>query len=233
MTTDAPTDQKDALPKGQPSEEKKEPSAPPETFTREQAEKLADEKHSVLDKRIAELERADSKKTKALEVAEQRAKDAEARDTERQDARDAKELEDANEEQLPIIQQKQRLRKERETFKKQQVEASQNRVEFEAEKVSHKEELEAAQATRLETDIWAIGKKHEVDPAWLKSLGITDLEQLDKVAKGASEKKPFEPDSGKTTGGLTDADFKRDFASGKLPVSKENMDRYNKLVQTY
>ena len=43
MTTDAPEEPKDALPKGQSSEDKPEgPSAPPKMYTEDQANKLAD-----------------------------------------------------------------------------------------------------------------------------------------------------------------------------------------------
>ena len=36
--------------------------------------------------------------------------------------------------------------------------------------------------------MWDIAEKYKVDAVWLKGLGITDLDQLDKVAKGSTTK---------------------------------------------
>lgn len=58
-------------------EKPEESSSNPEMLTREQAEKLANEKHSKLDKRIAELEKTTTKAAKIIEAAESRAAAAE------------------------------------------------------------------------------------------------------------------------------------------------------------
>ncbi|KKK63136.1 hypothetical protein LCGC14_2997300, partial [marine sediment metagenome] len=88
---DAPTKAKDALPgEGQPSEvEKRGPSTQPDMISRGQAEKLADEKHSKLDKEIARL-------TKANEATVQKLADAEAKEVERQRERDETAVRDAD-----------------------------------------------------------------------------------------------------------------------------------------
>lgn len=169
---------------------------------------------------------------KELEAREQAVKDAEAQEADRQKERDAKEIADAGDdsEKLSAIEIKQRLRT-------REAEISRREKEEDAREAKNKIEIQQSQSTKLETDIWEIATKQKVDPAWLKKLAvkysISDLKGLEEIAKGASEKKPFNPDSTRHSGGSSDADFKKDFASGKLPMSKENVDRYNKMVQTY
>ena len=60
-----------------PSSDKPTPSGEPEMLTKEQAEKLADERHSKLDKEISDLRKAQEKSTKSIEAADKRAKAAE------------------------------------------------------------------------------------------------------------------------------------------------------------
>ncbi|KKN70398.1 hypothetical protein LCGC14_0430930 [marine sediment metagenome] len=184
---------------GDSSTSEKGSTSTPETFTKEDRDKAVSDALSTAGRTAKDFE---SRKT-VLDTREQAIKDSEARDIERQQARDIAELESAKDDpaQLTIIQQRQKLRTSQVEFNIKQREFEAQKVQHEADKTQHQTEIEATRATRLETDIWAIAKKHEVDPAWLKSLGVSDLKQLEEIAKGASTKKPFTPDSGKTTGG--------------------------------
>ena len=70
---DAEQEPKEVVPKGQPSEESPgKPSTPPETYTREQVDQEIATKHSKLDKRLGELEKAGTRSTAALEAANRR-----------------------------------------------------------------------------------------------------------------------------------------------------------------
>ena len=129
------------------------------------------------------------------DAREQKIKDSEAKEGERIKARDAKELEDAKDdpEKLTIVQRNQKARNREIAVKIREEEAK-------ALEAKNKTEIEAARATRFETDVWEIATKHKVDPAQLKEIGITDLKQLEGVAKVMSSAVPFIPDSGKDVG---------------------------------
>lgn len=191
---DAPTKTKDALQKsGQPSEvEQKGPSTPPEMITKDQAEKLADEKHSKLDKEIARL-------TKVNEAVIKRVEDAEAKELERQRERDEAAIRDADGDpvKLTALQRQKSFRDEQTTHTKAV-------AEHEKEKATWQERIEKVEAAELKSDIKEIAEKNKVD---LKQLtdslpeGVKELKAIEGIAKAIANAKPFEPDSGNTVGG--------------------------------
>lgn len=140
----------------------------------------------------------DSRKT-ALDAREQTVKDAETKEIQRQKDRDAKEREAVKDDPaaLTIVEQRQQLRN-------REAEVNRQTAENEANKAKFQKDIDAATTTRLEADITAIGTKHKVDPKRLKGLGITDLKTLEEVAKGWTDKKPFNPDGGENVGGMSD-----------------------------
>ncbi|KKM24190.1 hypothetical protein LCGC14_1607570 [marine sediment metagenome] len=151
---------------------------------------------------------------KALEAREQAVRDVEAKEAERQKARDLKEREavKGDPDKLSIVEERQNLRNEK-------AEVARQKAENEATAAKNLVAIEAANATKLETAIFEIAKKHEVDPATLKKLNITDLKQLEGIAKAISEKKPF-VDSGKNKGG---GSFDSLSAKGKVSESLRRM----------
>lgn len=161
------------------------------TFTKDERDKAVSDALSAAGRTAKELEG----RTSLLDTREQRVKDSEAKETERQTTRDAKELEDAagDSEKLSAVKIRQEARV-------QVAEAKKEREEARKERAEHEVEIAEAKATKLGTSISDIAKRHGVDTATLNNLGITDLKQLEEVAKAISEKKSF-VDSGKTIGG--------------------------------
>jgi len=197
---DAP---EDALQLGRPSsEEGQKASEPPKTFTADQVEQAARERHSTLDKQISKL-------TKSVEIAQKRADDAEAALTQFKADRDTAEMESVREDpdKLSVLQLRQQVRKEEAALKVAQ-------KALEKEKLEHTAEIEAAAETQKEIAVWQMAVKHGVDPVLLKSLDIDSPEKLDIVAKALAANKPKtpsepgtgEPDSSISAGGLTGID---------------------------
>ena len=222
MVTDAKDTKTDAVPeKGGGSEDKGQKDSPqPKVYTEDEAEKKFSSQRSTLDKKVTGLE-------KSLETATKRATDAEAREVERLTTADEKELEAAegDKEQLTAIQQRQRNRKDRITN-----EAEAKRLEIIA--AEQQAEIDTAKATQFDVKVKDIAAKYELKADTLKDLGITDLEQLEKVAKAMSTKEGTGPDSGKDMGGgVGDAEFVKGFASGAIPVTQANIDRYKNTLK--
>ena len=140
----------------------------------------------------------DSRETK-LDAREQTVKDAESKEIQRQKDRDAKEREAVKDDPaaLTIVEQRQRNREATADLKRREDELTANTAKSQ-------KDINDAAATRLDVDIATIGTKHKVDPKRLKGLGITDLKTLEEVAKGWTDKKPFNPDGGENVGGMSD-----------------------------
>ena len=191
MVTDAKDTKTDAVPeKGGGSEDEGQKDSPqPKVYTEDEAEKKFSSQRSVLDRKVTGLE-------KSLESATKRATDAETRETARLAAADEAELEDAegDKEKLTDIQLRQKNRKDRITN-----EAEAKRLEIVA--AEQQAEIDAAKATQFEVKVFEIATKYKLKPDTLKDLGITDLEQLEKVAKAMSTKEGTGPDSGGSVGG--------------------------------
>lgn len=202
--TDAAVDDTDeATVVDTPSEEKKpEPST--ETLTKEQAEKLANERHSKLDKRISELERETQQHARVAEAAEARAKAAEARSAEAQaraDEAERKSLGDTPD-ALTLFEAKVAHRREMERL-------AHDKEAFEAEKRSHAEEIAEAKSYRTARVADEIAKEYGVDATLLTEMTDGSREKMEKLAKVLPKKedgtpnlqKPPKPDSGKRSAG--------------------------------
>ena len=140
---------------------------------------------------------------KGLEAREQRLKDAETKAEARQKEKDESEIEAAegDKDEQSRIKRRQALRVGELTLK-------QEREEFEKGKSANQAKIAKAEAAELSTDISEIATKHEVDAGKLKALaeklGITDLEQVEELAKATSAKEASGPDNGRTMGGGVD-----------------------------
>ena len=204
MTTDAPEEPKDALPKGQPSEEKKEPSASPKMYTEVQANKLADEKHSTLDTQIAELVKVGAKATRAIEVADKRAEDAEEALSRAAQEREKKELDGIgdNADALSLFHGKRTLREGQEKLRLEN-------AELERKKAEHDEDLKEVKGMKALRVAMDIAAKHKgVEASTLVDLTDGKRESMEKLAKALSgvkpketSEKPSKPDSGDNDGG--------------------------------
>ena len=187
MTTDAEKEPTDVLLGGEPSGEKPaEPSAPPEMLTKDQAEKLADQKHSKLDTRIGVLEKQGVACAKALEAADQRAKDAEEALERAERAKEEVELEGIkdNSDALSLFTAK-RAHKD---AVKALAEATRK---LESEKAEHAEEILEAKKWRVFSDATEIASKYKgVEASNLVELTDGSKENMEKLAKALSGTKP-------------------------------------------
>lgn len=214
MTSDAKGNPKDeaevlagqeTLPpeEGQPSGGKAlEPSTPPKSYTQEQVDKLLDEKHSKLDKRIAEIEKQGVKSAKALELATKRASDAEAALVKTAKEQEEKELADIqdNEPELRLYRAKQKQRE-------RDAELSKRERELEASKAEHDESLSELLVFKQTQIAQGIASKYEgVDAGLLIQLTDGSPEKMELLAGQLGTlkaKTPISPrpDSGLSSGG--------------------------------
>lgn len=201
MITDAQKDPKDALPaEGQPSGDKPQEPSAPETYTKEQAEKLADEKHAKLDKQIANLEKTASRSAAAVEAAERRAKAAEEAMAETEKAKDAAALKAAgdNPDALSLYQARVAVREA-------QADVKAEKEQLEADKREHAAEIEDAKSYKVMKLANEIGAELNVDANQLVSLTDGTEEKMRKAAeilpKVGQPRTTTIPDSGGGTGG--------------------------------
>ncbi len=186
-----------------PSTETPKPSTEPEMLTKEQAEKLTNERHSKLDKRISELEKATSQSTKAREAAEARAKAAEDRlaETQRQAEEAEREEYKDSPDALSLFDQRVKHRQNEERLKKE-------REAFEAEKATHAEEMSEAKQYKVTKLADEIASTYGVDSSLLIQLTDGSREKMERLAKSLPKKEAGDnkpnlqkpPDSGKTSG---------------------------------
>lgn len=204
MATDTPKKPEDALPAGgQPSPGKAEEPSAPQTYTKEQAEKLADEKHAKLDKTISTLEKAVSRSTAAIEAAERRATAAEEALTEAEKAKDAVALKAAGDspDALSIYQAKVAVREAQADLKTRE-------IKLEADKVEHAGLIEDAQNYRKAQLANEIALETGVDANQLIALTDGTEEKMRKAAEilpKTGQHLPVGtklPDSGEGTGGV-------------------------------
>lgn len=201
MTTDATKDPKEVLPLGEPSEgEPKEPSAQPEMLTKDQAEKLANERHSTLDTKISTLEKAVTKAAKATEAAEKRAAGAEEALSRAAQEREKAELEGIgdNADALSIFHGKRTLREGQETLRRET-------AELERSKAEHAEALAEVAQVKILQVATEIASRNKVDASTLVELTDGTKDAMEKLAKVLGSVKPKEPplipDSGEHDGG--------------------------------
>jgi hypothetical protein len=184
----------------QPSGGKAEPS--PEMLTKEQADKLANEKHSKLDKRIAELEKSTLRASKQVELADKRAKDAENALLEA-----GRRAEEAERKSLGNTPDALSLFEARIALKQAEAKLQQQRDSFAAEKAIHDEEISEAKTYKLQKMAEEIADETGVDASLLTSMTDGSREKMEKLAKVLPKKTaedklnlPKPPDSGKTSG---------------------------------
>ena len=189
-----------------PSEEKTEtPSKEPEMITKAQAEKLANERHSKLDRRIAELEKLQEKSTKLTDTAAKRAQDAEdalalaRKEVEEAERRAMGDSPDA----LSLFEAKLAHKQAIESFRRQQ-------EEFEAQKAEWEDAITEAKQFKITKVANEIAAEAGVDPELLVSMTDGSREKMEKLAKVLPKKTaedkltlPKPPDSGKKSRVLT------------------------------
>lgn len=184
------------------SEAKPKPSDEPEMLTKEQAEKLANERHSKLDKRLSELEKSGQTSLKRLEIAEARAKAAEeslaaakiaAEESERAKFSDSPES-------LNLYDERVKNRRMQEALDAQ-------KKAFQEEREQHTEELSELKTWKLEKLAGEIATEYGVDAGLLIKLTDGSRERMELLAKSLPKKedkptfqKPPKPDSGKASG---------------------------------
>lgn len=195
-----------------PSQDKEpKPSAEPEVLTKEQAEKLANERHSKLDKRIAELEKLTSRSAKAVQAAEARAKAAEAALAEAQ-----RRAEDSERESLKDSPDGLSLFEKQVKHREAVAALERQKAEWETEKATHDADIEEAKSYKVTKMADEIAVDTGVDAALLVSMtdAYTDStkrrEKMEALAKVLPKRetgdnkpnltKPPKPDSGKTSG---------------------------------
>jgi len=188
-----------------PSKGEQAPSKEPVMLTQEQADKLANERHSKLDKRISEMEKSQAKTTKALEAALARAKTAEdelanaRRRTEEAELEAVKDSPDG----IALWNAKLKLKQE---------EASQAEVRraLEAEKTEWEEAVNEAKQYKVTKLADEVASEYEVDSALLVSMTDGSKEKMEKLAKVLPKKTAEDkvnlrraPDSGRRAAVLT------------------------------
>ncbi len=209
-----------------PSQDVPKPSTEPEMLTREQAEKIANERHSKLDKRISELEKITQRSTKATESAEARAKAAEKQlaETARRAEEDERESIKDSPDALSLFDQKVKHRQEVEHLKKE-------REDFEAERATHAEEVAEAKQYKINKMADEIASTYGVDPSLLVQLTDGSKDKMERLAKSLPKKEAGDnkpnlqkpPDSNKPSGRF-----------GKPTLAQlesMNMDQYAEYVQ--
>lgn len=209
MTTDAAANKKDAVPAGgQHSAETGKPSSQPEVFNKEQVETLIRERHSKLDKQIAELTKAQKAASETAEVERAKSRTAADRLATYEEERARRELDGIkdNPDALSLWQAKQAYREMvRDLEAKQEAfEAKQKASEADIE------EMKVVKKFKLASEITSRAEYAGVKAETLVELtdGSSDkMESLAKLLKAGMGQVPTtttnvgSPDSGKSTGG--------------------------------
>jgi hypothetical protein len=178
------------------------------SYTEEEVEKKFSQQRSILDKKIASLEKQlkDSEATKSeLEAMKQKLAGYE-------EQREQSELAEARRDpdKLAAWQKKQNEKTRDAEFATRETNLKKREAELNKREAEHAETVKAAQETQLEMALWEIGAKHKVNPVILKDtmkdLNLTTVEQAEALAKrlsGTGERPPeteFNPISGVTSG---------------------------------
>lgn len=174
----------------------------PETYTKEQVQKLISDERAQAGRKLAEATKAADRAVKVLEGVEQRAKDAEEVLARLQNEKDEAELQVArdNPDALNTFQARQTLRTKETELKRKEQELT--RRELEA-----KEALEAVNKFRKEQKAAEIGAQYGVDALILLTITDGSPEKMEVAAKALSQGKTkketptIKPDSGLTSGG--------------------------------
>ena len=209
-----------------PSEEESQtPSQEPEMLTKAQAEKLANERHSKLDRRIAELEKLQEKSTKLTDAAARRAQAAEdalalaRKEVEEAERKALGDTPDA----LSLFEAKLAHKQAQESFRRQQ-------EEFETQKAEWEDAITEAKQYKITKVANEVAAEAGVDPELLVSMTDGSREKMEKLAKVLPKKTaednvtlPKPPDSGKKSRVLTNPTVEQ--------LDKMSMEQYAEYVK--
>lgn len=184
----------------------------PKTYTEEEAKQLANEQASKAGfKRIAELEAKHKEEIDALK----------RKIEEREEAEEFAKIDQTDEKAKSNWQLKQELKKANE------------RIKVAEEKATKADEYERKEQTR--SNAKEIASKYE-DNISEQLINLTDgsKEKMEELAKIIGKPKvpsgSIIPDPGNTSGGvMSDKAFIEGIGNGTIPLTKENMERANKL----
>ena len=179
---------------GQPSVEKTSPSLEPRTYAKEEVDKLIRERHSILDKQIADLNK--QLKLKEEEAGEVRSLKAKVAELEEEQER--KELAEA--EDNPDLK---RQIQDRKAFKQRQSDLEKRERELKARELEHEEAIKAVTQYNLGKLAGEIVSKYPgIEAADLIELSDGSPEKMEKIAQRLSRKEALglRPDSGISVG---------------------------------
>jgi len=220
MTTDAEVKGMEVISDSEtPSEPEQKPS--PEMLTKEQAEKLANEKHSKLDKKIAEL-------TKAQMAFENRANEADVRATKAQKALNeaVAKLEDAERKSLGDKPEAIALFEERVKQRQKDADLAEREARIAQREADNAEKIARAEKYEISERAKVIATEYGVSADLLISLTDGSQEKMEILAKSLPKKDgetPPKPDSGKSSSG-----------KGRLTLKQLedlDMDKYKEMVE--
>jgi hypothetical protein len=205
-------------------EDSQSPSEEPEMLTKDQAEKLANEKHSKLDRRISELEKSGEKATKALDAAVKRAEAAEQRlaqaEKEKMEA-ERKALGDSPD-AIDLFEEKMKLKQAKDALEEENRKIAEAKAEWE----DVLEEARLFKTTKLAEEI---ASEYEVDASLLVTLTDGSKEKMETLAKSLPKKTaedkveiPKPPDSSKKSRVLTNPTVEQ--------LNKMSMEEYASYV---
>ena len=179
---------------GQPSVEKTSPSLEPRTYAKEEVDKLIRERHSTLDKHIADLNKQlKLKEEEAGEVQGLKAKVAEL-----EEEQERKELAEAGDN--PDLK---RQIQDRKISRQRQSDLDKRERELKARELEHEEAIKAVTQYNLGKLAGEIVSKYPgIEAADLIELGDGSPEKMEKIAQRLSKKEPLglRPDSGISVG---------------------------------
>ena len=207
---------------GKPSEEGQEPSTPP-VYTQEQVERLIRERHSKLDKRIAEQDKVIARLNSDKEEREA----MQTRVAELEKVIEERDLDGirGNPDALKLYQlQRTSKEKEKELLAKGR-EINRREAQLQADS-------EVIRQLIRRTTLERIAKETGVDIKTLDELGIEDTEKLEKVAKllsknktKAPETETITPDSGIASGGMTEPSSPDEFDKWSVEKMKKYLEK--------
>ena len=179
---------------GQPSVGETSPSLEPKTYTEKEVDKLIRERHSTLDKRIADLNK--QLKLKEEEAGEVRSLKAKLAELEEEQER--KELAEAGDN--PDLK---RQIQDRKAFKQRQSDLEKRERELKARELEHEEAIKEMTQYNLGKLAGEIVSKYPgIEAADLIELGDGSPEKMEKIAQRLSRKEApgLRPDSGISVG---------------------------------
>ena len=84
---------------------------------------------------------------------------------------------------LRTYQARQAEKQHRQSLEAERRQLAKEKAELDRSKAEHEAEIQAARQAAMEAKVYEIAAKHEINPAILKDLKLTTVEQLETVAK--------------------------------------------------